>query len=231
MSATGRPRRCSAWKRRAASRSVRAVMTRPSSAGSPGRCCARRPRDRSRMREAVRVGDAALLGEVVRIDGDEIVAQVYEDTTGLRPGAHRRRRRPAALDPARSRIARPHLRRTAAPARGRRYRVRAAGDAPCAPQSFAFVPRVRRGETLARRRDHRRGHVAPAGIVQRCLAPPERRRRSRRHRRPPANTPTTRSSARVRDAEGRERPLSMSHTWPVRDAAAGRARGCRATSR
>ena len=39
------------------------------------------------MREAVRVGDDALLGEVVSIDGDEIVAQVYEDTTGLKPGA------------------------------------------------------------------------------------------------------------------------------------------------
>ncbi len=39
------------------------------------------------MRESVRVGPQALLGEVVRIDGDEIVVQVYEDTTGLRPGA------------------------------------------------------------------------------------------------------------------------------------------------
>jgi V/A-type H+-transporting ATPase subunit A len=26
------------------------------------------------------------LGEVVRIDGDEITAQIYEDTSGLRPG-------------------------------------------------------------------------------------------------------------------------------------------------
>jgi V/A-type H+-transporting ATPase subunit A len=38
------------------------------------------------LREAVRVGPNQLLGEVVRIDGDEIVAQVYEDTTGLKPG-------------------------------------------------------------------------------------------------------------------------------------------------
>ena len=38
------------------------------------------------LREAVRVGPQALLGEVVRLDGDEIVVQVYEDTTGLRPG-------------------------------------------------------------------------------------------------------------------------------------------------
>jgi V/A-type H+-transporting ATPase subunit A len=38
------------------------------------------------LREAIRVGKAGLLGEVIRLNGDEIVAQVYEDTTGLRPG-------------------------------------------------------------------------------------------------------------------------------------------------
>ena len=38
------------------------------------------------MREAVRVGPRELLGEVVRLDGAEILVQVYEDTTGLRPG-------------------------------------------------------------------------------------------------------------------------------------------------
>ncbi len=39
-----------------------------------------------RMREAIRVGEAGLLGEVIRVEEREIVAQVYEDTTGLRPG-------------------------------------------------------------------------------------------------------------------------------------------------
>ena len=38
------------------------------------------------LRESVRVGAQALLGEVVRIHDDEIVVQVYEDTAGLRPG-------------------------------------------------------------------------------------------------------------------------------------------------
>src|SRR5512140_886954 len=38
------------------------------------------------LREAVRVGPAGLLGEVVRLDGAEILVQVYEDTAGLRPG-------------------------------------------------------------------------------------------------------------------------------------------------
>ena len=37
------------------------------------------------LRECVRVGPQALLGEVVRIDDDESTVQVYEDTTGPRP--------------------------------------------------------------------------------------------------------------------------------------------------
>lgn len=36
--------------------------------------------------EAVLVGDRQLLGEVIQIHQDHIVVQVYEDTTGLRPG-------------------------------------------------------------------------------------------------------------------------------------------------
>ncbi len=39
-----------------------------------------------RIYEAVLVGENKLLGEVIRLDNDEIVVQVYEDTTGLRPG-------------------------------------------------------------------------------------------------------------------------------------------------
>lgn len=38
------------------------------------------------LNEAVRVGPEGLLGEIVRLDGSELVAQIYEDTTGLRPG-------------------------------------------------------------------------------------------------------------------------------------------------
>src|SRR5581483_4242251 len=37
--------------------------------------------------ELVHVGDARLIGEVVALDGDAAVMQVYEDTSGLAPGA------------------------------------------------------------------------------------------------------------------------------------------------
>ncbi len=36
--------------------------------------------------EALAVGPRRLLGEVIQLKGDELVAQVYEDTTGLEPG-------------------------------------------------------------------------------------------------------------------------------------------------
>jgi len=39
-----------------------------------------------RLNEAVAVGRAGLIGEVLRLDGDEITVQVFEDTTGLKPG-------------------------------------------------------------------------------------------------------------------------------------------------
>ena len=38
------------------------------------------------INEAVMIGENRLLGEVIRIEGDQVVAQVYEDTSGLRPG-------------------------------------------------------------------------------------------------------------------------------------------------
>ena len=38
------------------------------------------------VHEALTIGERGLLGEVVQLNADEVVAQVYEDTTGLRPG-------------------------------------------------------------------------------------------------------------------------------------------------
>ena len=45
-----------------------------------------RTRGLFRSYEALAVGELGLLGEVIQLDRDEIVAQVYEDTTGMRPG-------------------------------------------------------------------------------------------------------------------------------------------------
>ncbi len=45
-----------------------------------------RTADTFHVHEAIAVGTHALPGEVIQLNGDEIVAQIYEDTTGLKPG-------------------------------------------------------------------------------------------------------------------------------------------------
>jgi V/A-type H+-transporting ATPase subunit A len=45
-----------------------------------------RTHDEFRVGESIEVGERHLPGEVIRLKGDAFVAQVYEDTTGLRPG-------------------------------------------------------------------------------------------------------------------------------------------------
>ncbi len=40
----------------------------------------------ARMYDVVRVGHEKLMGEVIQIDGDKVIIQVYEDTSGIYPG-------------------------------------------------------------------------------------------------------------------------------------------------
>jgi V/A-type H+-transporting ATPase subunit A len=40
----------------------------------------------AKMFDVVRVGELGLVGEVIKIEGDNAILQIYEDTTGLRPG-------------------------------------------------------------------------------------------------------------------------------------------------
>src|SRR5579875_3317822 len=42
--------------------------------------------DKARMYDVVRVGNAGLVGEIIRIVGSRSTIQVYEDTSGIRPG-------------------------------------------------------------------------------------------------------------------------------------------------
>ena len=44
--------------------------------------------DKARMLDLVEVGDDHLVGEIVKLDRDRAVIQVYEDTTGLTPGTN-----------------------------------------------------------------------------------------------------------------------------------------------
>ena len=40
----------------------------------------------AKMYDVVRVGDERLMGEVIKIDNEDTIIQVYEDTTGIKPG-------------------------------------------------------------------------------------------------------------------------------------------------
>ncbi|MBI2658234.1 V-type ATP synthase subunit A [Candidatus Woesearchaeota archaeon] len=39
-----------------------------------------------RMYDVCRVGNESLMGEVIQLDGDKVIIQVYEDTSGIKPG-------------------------------------------------------------------------------------------------------------------------------------------------
>src|SRR3712207_5800897 len=40
----------------------------------------------AQMYDVVRIGELGLLGEIIRLEGNKATVQVYEDTTGLKPG-------------------------------------------------------------------------------------------------------------------------------------------------
>lgn len=165
------------------------------------------------LREAVRVGPDALLGEVVRLHNDEIVVQVYEDTTGLRPGSEVHgdgqplavRVGPALL----GRIFDGLLR----PLSGAPDRL-APGMRSAAPQRFGFVPRMAAGARVTGGESI--GDVIPTiGRTLRALVPP--------------NVAGEVVSvvvagdysddaplASIRIAQGNEVEVAMSHAWPVR---------------
>ncbi len=42
--------------------------------------------ENAQMFDVVRIGELGLLGEIIRLEGNKATVQVYEDTTGLRPG-------------------------------------------------------------------------------------------------------------------------------------------------
>jgi len=42
--------------------------------------------ENAKMFDVVKVGELNLIGEIIRIQGNKVMIQVYEDTTGLRPG-------------------------------------------------------------------------------------------------------------------------------------------------
>jgi V/A-type H+-transporting ATPase subunit A len=167
-----------------------------------------------RLREAVQVGEQALLGEVVSLNGPEIVAQVYEDTTGLRPGDRVLgtgaplgiRLGPGLLGNIFDGLLRPLSDTSMA------YVLPGMRQAPA--KVFPFVPAVRQGDALTPGMPF--GRAALAGDRSHlCLVPPGVE----------GEVAEIAAAGDYADdlplchlltADGQVRELAMSHFWPVR---------------
>ena len=179
-----------------------------------------RPDGAFRLREAVTVGAQRLLGEVIRVARDQITVQVYEDTSGLRPGDLVEgsgrllsvRLGPGILGKIFDGLLRPI---GAAPGEAAREPWVLPGMRDEDLGEFGFEPLVRPGDDLVP--GGRIADVAGAtGVPQLCLVPPDL----------PAGEVIEIAAAgtyaedlplcRIRDAQGDEHAIALSHRWPVR---------------
>ncbi|NHA15423.1 V-type ATP synthase subunit A [Thioalkalivibrio sp. XN279] len=165
------------------------------------------------VHEALAVGEQRLLGEVIQLSGDTITAQVYEDTTGLRPG-----------DP----VEGTGLPLSVALGPGILGHIfdgllRPLGDvtqhwfkpglAAKRHGSFEFTPAVKEGDQVKGGQVF--GEVAGEGPGRACLVPPNVSGRVVSVVEPGEYAEDA-TVLVLEDAEGRERKLSMQHDWPVR---------------
>ncbi len=164
------------------------------------------------VHEAIAVGERGLLGEVIQLVAGELVAQVYEDTTGLKPGDRvigsgqplSVRLGPGILGRIVDGLLRP------LDIEGQRFvepgAVRVEG------RLYPFEPAIKVGDTL------RAGQVfgqVPGARRQPCLVPPAVGGKVVSVA--PAGEYDDREAVCVlQTAEGDERKLALSHPWPVR---------------
>ncbi|MBL7223507.1 MAG: V-type ATP synthase subunit A [Candidatus Brocadiae bacterium] len=174
------------------------------------------------MYEVVEVGPTQLIGEAIRVEGDVATIQVYEDTTGLKPGqAVRRTGAPLSLSLGPGLI-------------GNIYDgIQRPLPAIAAVSGWA----IKRGEKVPPLDEDKRWHFAPAaergaavepgailGTVQeahsiehRVMAPPGASGQLM-HLVAEGDYTIREVVAVVKDAAGAERKVQMFQRWPVRDA-------------
>ena len=157
------------------------------------------------LREAVRVGPRALLGEVIGVDRDQIVAQVYEDTTGLRPGIEVI----GSGEPLSVTLG-PHL-------LGRIFDGLLRPLASDPGRTARFTPTVKPGDKLASGAKFATVRVAPQSdaATQACLVPPNAGGEVT-FVAVEGEYPDDAIVLRLRNEAGSMRDIAMSHRWPVR---------------
>ena len=169
-----------------------------------------------RVNEAARVGRQGLLGEVIRIDGDELVIQVYEDTTGLRPGdpitgtgsALSVKLGPGLLGTIFDGLLRPLV------GEGQGQYVKPGAGNTGQARTFPFQSAVKPGARLTQGRVFGVVHRSDAR-VQRCLMPPGCEGKVIAIEKP-GEYPDDHPVCVIRCDTGETREIAMSHRWPVR---------------
>ncbi len=166
------------------------------------------------LREAVTVGEQRLLGEVIRVALDEITVQVYEDTSGLRPGVQVQgsgRLLSVRLGPGLLGGIFDGLLRPLGPADepfvkpGMRDEV---------SERFAFEPRVALGDRL--QPGAVIGDLGGTGPAQTCLLPPDHAGGEVVEIAPAGEYADDAPICRLRDVAGVEHAIALTHRWPVR---------------
>jgi len=166
------------------------------------------------INEAALVGEQRLLGEVIRLNGQEAVIQVYENTTGLRPGDPI-----SATGTALSVSLGPGLLGNIfdgllRPLTGQGHYVAPGVDRANARGLYPFLPLVRPGERLAAGRPFAAVQRSDAR-AQRCLVPPGCEGEVISIE-PAGQYADDQPVCVLRCDDGDSRDISMSHPWPVR---------------
>ena len=180
------------------------------------------------LREAVTVGEQRLLGEVIRVARNEITVQVYEDTSGLRPGVPVRgsgrllsvRLGPDILGRIFDGLLRPIG--SAAGEAGRDPWV-TPGMREEANGQFRFQPRASLGDRLGAGQivgevepTNGAGNGSGNGLLQRCLVPPDVLGGEVIEIAAAGTYTEVEPVCRLRDERGAEHVIALSHRWPVR---------------
>ena len=165
-----------------------------------------RTSDEFHVGEAIEVGSDRRPGEVIRLNGDELTGQVYEDTTGLRPGdvvhgtgsALSVRLGPRLLGRIFDGLLRPL------------ETLRPQDEAP-----IGFRPLVKVGDTLAPGTPF--GELPDDGIRQQFLLPPRIGGTVESIVTEGAHSLEA-TLCRIRDAAGASHDIGFFHRWPIRQA-------------
>ena len=167
-----------------------------------------------KLREAVEVGPQALLGEVVRLHDDEIVVQVYEETTGLGPGADVVGQGLPLSIPLGPGLLGNIFDGLLRPLSGTDSAFVVPGMRRAAPGTFAFAPGIEIGDALLPGAVYGEATGA-SGRAQRCICPPDVNGKVTSIV-PAGDYPENAKVCTLLLQDGRACDLTMGHDWPVR---------------